>query len=431
MVFACAAPACLQKGESVGRCAACLLPETGILKPLAVGFDATMAGIFEAERTGVFHYQDQLLTEAIAQAPDVQWTLFFSLPHPRHRSAISRFAEQVSASTPTRVVRGWMPLRLLRRLPLPVEAFTGSLDLFHSPAHLMLRSRAPGVVTIHDVAYLHDRSAAVPAAQLNHEEWRGWQLRRRFFAEIATQTADTVQRAAHVITVSEATRNAVLREFGLAADKVTAIPLGLRPGLHARPSLETALAWRTRLGLPPRYLLYVGTLDPNKNLDTLLTGFAHYRRRGGHAKLLLAGRSVFYRRHLEVLARSLQLGESVRFLGRVDDAALPVLYHGADAVVMPSPLEGFGLPALEAMACGTPVIVADAGALPEVVGSAALRVAAEDASAFGDAMLSLQEDAALVVRLREAGPVQARAFDWRRTAAQTLAVYRKVAGRSS
>jgi alpha-1,3-rhamnosyl/mannosyltransferase len=133
---------------------------------------------------------------------------------------------------------------------------------------------------------------------------------------------------------------------------------------------------------------------------------------------------------LRLLCRRLGIERHVRFLGFVDDADLPALYSGACAVMMPSPLEGFGFPAIEAMACGTPVIGANAGALPEVIGGAGLLVAHDQASAFADAMQTIEEDAALHARLVSDGAVRAANFSWRRAAQQTLAVYAKAASRA-
>ncbi len=394
---------------------------------LQLGLDATAAGIADNERSGVYQYISHLV-RGLCRADGIALTLYFALPHPRHRGSIDSFVAQASAGGRVpRVVRSALPLRLLRRLPLAVERCTGALGTFHSPAHLLLPSRAPGIVTLHDLAYLHAEGDALAVDTLDAAQRDALRQRQRFFAELAEQTARTVQRAAHIITVTETTRAQVMRHFGLAADRVSAVPLGLRPEAVAEPTPEAAAQWRSRLALPARYVLYLGNIDPNKNLFTLLDGFAAYRRRGGAADLVLAGRSVFFQPLLAQHAQRLGIAERVRFTGRVDDAALPVLYRGAQTVVMPSRLEGFGLPAIEAMACAVPVVVADAGALPEVVGDAALRVPADDAAAFGEALLKIEQDPRLAAELKRAGPPRAARFDWARAVADTLALYRRVA----
>ena len=394
---------------------------------LRIGIDTTLAGIRESERGGVYQYLNQLLSHTTALTHGVYWKLMFALPHPRHRESIKAFADSLGARDTT-VHRGWVPLRVLRRVPLPVECFTGALDVFHAPAHLSLNSRCPSIVTIHDLAYLGDRGGSSAPAELNRDERAQWQIRRRFFDEIARHTERSLNRATCVIAVSQATRQAVLQTFSVAAEKVFVVPLGVRDICRHIPSADETRRVLARYGLNRPYLFYLGGLDPNKNLATLLEGYALYRQRGGKAGLAIAGQSAFYGTVLKRLSDRLGLGDVCTFLGFVPDSELPVLYRSASAVVMPSPLEGFGLPALEAMACGVPVIAANAGALPEVTGDCAVTVDADSAEAFCDAMLRIQEDRSLVAALSQRGQQRAAGFTWRRSAEQTLAVYARAMG---
>jgi glycosyltransferase involved in cell wall biosynthesis len=186
---------------------------------------------------------------------------------------------------------------------------------------------------------------------------------------------------------------------------------------------------RRAAGATDRYVLYVGVFDPNKDLHTLLAAFARACPRLGPADaLVLAGPRNWFQPVLVEEAERLGIGARVRFPGYVPDALLPALYSGAAAAVCPSPLEGFGFPALEAMACGTPVVVVDAGALPEVTGDAALRVPPRDPEAMARAIERVAADDDLTADLRKRGLARARAFSWERTAKMTLDVYRKVAG---
>lgn len=399
-------------------------------RPLRIGIDATLAGIRESERGGVYQYLSQILTHGLSQSDHVDWKLLFALPHPRHSNTIKAFVSALNSPNVT-AYRGWVPMRILRHLPVPVEFFAGKLDIFHSPAHLRLPSFCPSIVTIHDLAYLHDRGGETPHPELNEKERAHWHTRRRFFDEISAQTERSVMQAACVITVSESTRQALLQNFNLPPDKVCTIPLGVRDVCKHMPSADQSARVLIQYGLSQPYLLYVGGLDPNKNLVNLIEGFAIYRKKGGKSRLVIAGQSTFYRTVLERLVTQIGIQEDCSFLGFVPDAALPVLYRSAQSVLMPSPLEGFGLPALEAMACGTSVIAANAGALPEVVGDAALLVDHDSASAFSDAMMMLQEDQELRTRLSESGIRQASKFDWRQTARKTLSLYAQVAGRSA
>jgi len=229
----------------------------------------------------------------------------------------------------------------------------------------------------------------------------------------------------HVVAVSAQTRDDLLRVYGLPPDRVTVIPSGVdhrrfTPLLDPRPAL---LRWGLR-----RYFLFVGNLFPHKNLFRLLEAF---RAVPGDIQLVLAGhRDPRYLPALERHVELLGVGGRVRFLGYVADAELPALYAGAVALVLPSLYEGFGLPALEAMACGTPVIASTAGGLREAVGDAAVTVDPHDVDGMARAMERMTEDAALQADLRTRGQAHARRFQWQETARRTLGVLRSAAGAS-
>ena len=400
-------------------------PSAQRMRPLRVGLDATSAGIADGARTGVFQYVNQLLREVGRQAPDDRFKLLFALPHPRHRHAIRAFSDSLGLRNVSSHT-AWLPARHLLRWHVPVDLFTGPLDVFHSPAHLGFACRGcPSIVTVHDLAYLDDRGDAIARNRFNGVARAELDTRRRFFSELAKNMVESLSRAAHVIAVSQATADALVARLGVDPAKVSAVPLGVRDGFC--PVGRTS--WRTvldRLDIEAGYLLFVGVLDPNKNLDTLVEGYAAYRRRGGRRPLVIGGHSPFYREVLEAQVGRLGIGGHVLFIGFVDEADLAVLYSAAHALAMPSPLEGFGLPAVEAMACGTPVFAADRGALREVVGNAGLQVRSDSADAFGEAMLAL-EDPALRADLVARGLVRAREFSWRAAAARTLVLYRALA----
>lgn len=397
--------------------------------PLRIGIDATTVGIRDVQRGGVYQYVWQVLARLAARGHDLR--LLFALPHPRHRASIRERVTEL----PGRVwpVRTPLPERWLRRSRLPVELFVGRVDVFHAPAHLNLASlRVPTVVTVHDLAFLACLADAGPrnpadadadSAEARHRA----ATRQRFFSELRRQTERSLATAARIITVSEATRSELLRHFAIAPDKVRVVHLGVRAGMRPVADGPPRRALCRRLGIDAPFWLYVGVLDPNKNLATVLEAYAHYRRRGGRRLLVLAGHDDFHGTSLRALAERLGVGAQVRFPGFVDDADLPGLYSAATAVLMPSPHEGFGIPAIEAMACGTPVIAAAARALPEVVGAAGLLVDPCSAQAFATAFAQLDDDPALVARLCVAGMERAKSFDWERTVDATLAVYREAA----
>ena len=398
-----------------------------MISALRIGVDATEAGIADGERGGVYQYILHLVRHVAAISPESRLQLMFALPHYRHSGTIRRFVAGFRSDNIS-VRRVPVPLRYLRRWHIPVDLFARGLDVFHAPSHLALRCRAtPVVVTVHDLAYRRDRGGSIAPAELGPDEARWWDMRRTFFAEIAEHMEGSIRQARLIITVSAAVRGELIRAFGVDPAKVRVVPLAVRDDLLSTDSVDTG-AVRTAYHLDAPYWLYVGCLDPNKNLLALLEGYALYHARGGKGVLAITGQSRFYGTVLRHHAKKLGIEHSVRFLGYVPDADLPGLYRAATGVVMPSPLEGFGLPALEAMACGTPVIAANGGSLPEVVSSAGFLVDASEPREFGEAMLRLDEDRVLRAELQAAGVHRAAQFCWKRAARDTLSIYAEAAG---
>ncbi len=284
------------------------------------------------------------------------------------------------------------------------------LDLLHGLAFAApLAAACPTVITVHDVSFLRFPEAFRP---LN-----------RLYLSFATRIS--TRRARRVIAVSESTRQDVIRFFGVPPERVVVIPNGVTGDFHPH-DLESRMAFCAARGLPERYLLYVGTIEPRKNLVRLLEAYALWRSESGEmVKLVIAGGKGWYYDQVFKRAEELDLGDDVIFPGFVPAEDLPLLYSAAQAFLYPSLFEGFGLPVLEAMACGTPTITSTASALPEVAGDAALLVDPGDARAIADAIGAVVEDAALAGRLRYAGPRRAAEYSWSRTAAETVQVYRE------
>jgi glycosyltransferase involved in cell wall biosynthesis len=232
-----------------------------------------------------------------------------------------------------------------------------------------------------------------------------------------------LRRARRIIAVSDATRVELLARYRLPSERVVVVPEAAAAEF-APPGPAALAAARDRYGLARPYVLFVGFLEPKKNLGTLLEAVARVRRRGGWGptELLVVGAPGWGPDPAQ-RARALGLDGAVRFVGPVPDADLPALYAGALAFAFPSLWEGFGLPVLEAMATGAPVVASNRGALPEVTAGAALLVEPE-AAPLAEALERLLADRTLRERLRAAGLARAAAFSWERTAQETLAVYR-------
>ena len=291
----------------------------------------------------------------------------------------------------------------------PVDWTTGPVDIFHSPNYRVLPvRRAKLVVTVHDLVVLkYPRHQSL--TRVKHIG--GW-LRR-------------LKRADAVIAVSENTRRDILEYLDIPAEKVRVIYQGYNADLFRSDvpgeDVERVLL-RHRLQAP--YFLYVGTLEPRKNLVRLLKAFSLVRRNGlGNIHLVLAGRKGWKFEEIFDEIRKLNLHDSVRQLGYLADEDLPGLIKGARALVYPSLYEGFGLPPLEAMAVGTPVLTSNTSSLPEVVGGAGVMVDPEDVEALAMALERLWTDETWGESLRMKGYRQAQRFTWDKAAKQTLELY--------
>ncbi len=311
----------------------------------------------------------------------------------------------------------WTMPRLLRRLTMEARAqspnhpVTQPPSLYHSPYYLMpYRPGLPTVVTFYDL---------IPLLFPETVSWRA-----RLLFRLTTWLA--LGTARHAITISRASRQDLLTHFPLRPQQVTAIPLA--PESHFRPQPQDEVARvRRKLGLPQRYLLYLGINKPHKNLLTLVEAFARVTAQGPTPPLVIAG--AWDERYPEPKQRVRELGleGQVRFLGPVAEEDLPGLYSGCTAFVFPSRYEGFGLPVLEAMACGAPVICARTSSLPQVAGEAALFFHPDRGDELAAQVRRLLDDPALAQALARESLTQAARFSWQKTARQTLAVYREAA----
>lgn len=284
------------------------------------------------------------------------------------------------------------------------------LDLFHSPYYIKpYFLPCPSVVTIYDlIPRLYSQSISLWA---------------RAIFEMAIRLATVTSRL--VISVSQSAKEDLVRLLGVPPSKVWVTPLGVDTRFN--PLNEKAIFnLRQKYDLPEGYILYLGINKPHKNLVRLVEAFAKVKT---GRKLVLAGKEdPRYREAHEVVMR-LSLQDRVVFLGQVPENDLPALYSGAALFVFPSLYEGFGLPLLEAMACGAPVVCSSTSSLPEIAGQAAVMVDPLDLSQLARALERVLGDSDLRASMREEGLKQAARFPWERTAKETLAAYRQVLSR--
>ncbi|HEX9793012.1 MAG TPA: glycosyltransferase family 1 protein [Planctomycetota bacterium] len=360
---------------------------------------------------GVDSYWRKLLPRLLDQAgDDVQFKILSAFLKPSRARALEPYRRAGA------VLRHWWAapqwLEAAGRIGLRAEWLAGGHDLVHAVEPVWkLRGRARVVVTLHDLMYHHCPQFLDP----------------RWVARLENGTIELARRAAYWICVSAHSRDDLVREFSIPRGRTAVVHHGVDASFHsAGDDPASAADARGQLGLGARpYLLFLGSVEPKKNLGVLLDAYGAALERGLQADLVVAGRAG-WRSELvtNAAAAAPALRERVRFLGFVDQDLLPGLVAGARALVLPSRYEGFGMPVLEAMAAGTPVLCSHRGALPEVAGGAARLFDPDDDDGLAGLLQEIDQDAALRDTLRAAGRERARPFTWERCAGETLQAYR-------
>jgi glycosyltransferase involved in cell wall biosynthesis len=294
----------------------------------------------------------------------------------------------------------------------PLALIDQKIDLLHAMAFVApLLAPCPTVVTIYDLSFIH-----FP------ELFRSWN--RLYLSRL---TAISARQAQRIIAISDSTKRDVVSCFGVPAHRVDVVHCGVDETFRPLPRQEVE-AFRARHGLPEQFILFLGTLEPRKNIETLIRAYAQLRARCQGMKatvprLVIGGAKGWYYERIFKAVEELDLTRYVIFPGYITQEELPWWYNAATFFVYPSSYEGFGLPVLEAMASGTPVITTNASSLPEVVGQAGLLLEPMDADGLAESMYRLLWDATLREELSQNGLARASRFSWERTARETVAVY--------
>ncbi|MFO7919034.1 MAG: glycosyltransferase family 1 protein [Anaerolineae bacterium] len=370
-----------------------------------VGLNAHLLSSRASYRSaGVSRYIQALLTHLPRVDDHFRYLAFMGTADAEHKGWHTRTSPWSTAHPLARILweQGIQPWAARRE----------KLDLLHQPVYVgPLLHPCPTVVTLHDLSfYLYPE--LFPQS-------------KRIYLQYMTR--HTIHHAEAVIAVSQSTKRDALRLFPVAEKKITVIPNGVEAQMRPLDDPTPIRDLHHRYDLPSDVLLFLGTLEPRKNLVTLLEAYALLRQRGDiHHHLVIAGGRGWYYEKVYDAAERLGLHGAVHFTGYVPDEELPLWYNAADLFIYPSLYEGFGLPPLEAMACGTPVIVSNISSLPEVVGDAGLTVDPHDPQALAEAIHSLLSDPARRERLSKEGQAQASKFSWHTTAAKTAELYHHV-----
>ena len=371
-----------------------------------IGLNAHLLNLSGNYRSAGINWYIYHLLQSLSTIPDFDYTVFLSDRTAReHFSRMSFCRSRLPTHRPA-VRIAW------EQFVQPFALRHEHIDLLHALAFAgPLAISIPWIVTIYDLSFMRYPQSFNTANRI----WLRWAV------------GNSVRRANHIIAISESTRRDLISLFGARSDQVTVVYCGTDPAF-ARPRDPAEVeGHRTRLRLPDRFVLHVGTLEPRKNIARLVHAFARAKRaaRLPHKLVLIGARGWKYTDVDQAIEQE-HLKDDVIFSNYVPQDELPLWYRAADLFVYPSLYEGFGMPPLDAMASGTPVVTSNAASLPEVVGDAGLQVAPDDQAALADAIVRALVEPGLREQLVARGLRQAARFSWARAAHETADIYRAV-----
>ncbi|MCK6578022.1 MAG: glycosyltransferase family 4 protein [Anaerolineae bacterium] len=374
--------------------------------PIAVGIDYTPA---HEQGGGIGRYVREL-TAALAESPEeFRFSLFAAgavgcaSPFANH----PRFTWHPTRLTPQWWARIWHRLRL----PIPIEAIVGNVKLYHATDFVLPPVQARSLLTVHDLSFVRVPATASPPL-------------KRYLDRVVPRS---VLRADHILADSAATKDDLIELYGTPSSKITVLYSGV--GSRFSPTKDSHIRRMVleKYHLPDRpYILSVGTVQPRKNYARLVRAVAVLRERGIDIDVVIAGGRGWLEDSIYQAVDETMMTEHVHFAGFVDDVDLPALYSAALVTALPSLYEGFGIPILESMACGVPVITSNVSSLPEVGGDAAVTISPTDLDSIIDGLQRVLEDQSLRDQMIARGFSRAAQFSWRSAAAHLRQVYRSL-----
>lgn len=371
-----------------------------------IGLNAHLLNLSGNYRSAGINWYIYHLLQHLAELSDFRYTVFLSDPRAReHFDGMDIAPSRLPTHRPiVRIV--W------EQIIQPFALRRARVDLLHALAFAgPLTLAIPWVVTIYDLSFIRYPESFNTANRI----YLTWAVR------------NSLRRADRVIAISESTRRDLVERFGGSREKVCVVYCGTDPSFSPKRDPQELEELRAQRHLPEKMILFVGTIEPRKNVARLVRAFARAKR-AAHLphRLVLVGARGWKYHEVDAVVEQAGIADDVMFAGYVHQQELPAWYRAAELFVYPSLYEGFGLPPLEAMACGTPVVTSNAASLPEVVGNAALVVAPDDEVALADAIVRGLTDRAQREEMIARGFAQAAQFSWARAARETAEVYRAV-----
>lgn len=372
---------------------------------MKIAIDASRAAVKEA--TGTENYSRYLIKYLEKLDSKNQYILYLNQPTPLPLAISKNFTSRL-----IKLPRFWTQVRLAW------EVIQDKPDLLFIPSHtlpVIHKKELKTVVTIHDLGYEYLK------------EYH--QFPQRLYLNKSTVFA--AKKATHLIAVSESTKKDLMSKLGVEEEKITVIHEGVDHEIFKPQTEDQIRQVKKKYHLSADYLLFVGTIQPRKNLLRMIEAFNLLLRDSKYQKLnlILVGKEGWLSEEIYKAPIKLSLQDKIRFLNRVSTEDLPALYSGAKMFLFPSLYEGFGLPVLESMASGAPVITSSTSSLPEVAGKAAILINPEETNDLMLAIKSLLDSPEKAEELRKKGFAQSRKFSWEKTAAQTLEVFERLCGK--